>query len=135
MVAGCVLAGMRGGEDTDALWAMGLADYEPWELNAAALRLLSGLLHSTANTWGLDPYEVAQRWALTLADDPNRDVGSCPVFVQRNWVGIGSDGGASGGLGRSSRLIVGCLLGSFTPPYQEVHRGLLERVDLLRCRV
>lgn len=66
VVAGCVLAGMRGGEDADALWAMGLADFEPWELNAAALRLLSGLLHSTANTWDLDAYEVAQRWALTL---------------------------------------------------------------------
>lgn len=66
-VAGMVLAGMRGGEDAGALLVMGLDEFETYELADAAFCLIVGLLHSTANEWGEDPYAVAQRWALTLS--------------------------------------------------------------------
>lgn len=70
VVAGCVLAGMRGGEDAGALLVMGLDEFETYELADAAFCLIVGLLHSTAKEWGEDPYAVAQRWALKVASEP-----------------------------------------------------------------
>lgn len=66
-VGGFVLAGMRGGEEWPALQALA-EGLNGWRLADAAVLLIADLLRTLAIELDEDPYRLAQKWALAMAE-------------------------------------------------------------------